>query len=398
MIPQIDKEIGISVYTTKSSSISGKIKQNENDFSVKEVLSEKAIDSFDNDEGHAVYLLKKSGIDTNHALADIEKRYGLVLKSLGLKDANAKTEQYVYAYKKINSLEEYNGKKYSAQRVGFVKKPISKKDMLGNYFEIRVSNLNDALPSFSGNENILNFFGYQRFGSKRPITHLVGKSIIKGDYEEAIEYLLNFSSKYDSEKNNEIRKLISERNSESEIIELLPYSMDIERNLLRQLSNDNDSKNAIRSIPLTLRRFYIQAYQSFLFNKTLSLAYEFEEQLFAPENDDVCFDNNFVLGKFENDSSQKLAIPLVGHSYYKKSRFDYYIKKVLEEELLTPKDFFIKDFQELSIDGGFRNASINYLNFLIHENLIKFQLSRGSYATIVLREILKPSNPLDCGF
>ena len=398
MIPQIDKEIGISVYTTKSSSISGKIKQNENDFSVKEVLSEKAIDSFDNDEGHAVYLLKKSGIDTNHALADIEKRYGLVLKSLGLKDANAKTEQYVYAYKKINSLEEYNGKKYSAQRVGFVKKPISKKDMLGNYFEIRVSNLNDALPSFSGNENILNFFGYQRFGSKRPITHLVGKSIIKGDYEEAIEYLLNFSSKYDSEKNNEIRKLISERNSESEIIELLPYSMDIERNLLRQLSNDNDSKNAIRSIPLTLRRFYIQAYQSFLFNKTLSLAYEFEEQLFAPENDDVCFDKNFVLGKFENDSSQKLAIPLVGHSYYKKSRFDYYIKKVLEEELLTPKDFFIKDFQELSIDGGFRNASINYLNFLIHENLIKFQLSRGSYATIVLREILKPSNPLDCGF
>ena len=398
MIPQIDKEIGISVYTTKSSSISGKIKQNENDFSVKEVLSEKAIDSFDNDEGHAVYLLKKSGIDTNHALADIEKRYGLVLKSLGLKDANAKTEQYVYAYKKINSLEEYNGKKYSAQRVGFVKKPISKKDMLGNYFEIRVSDLNDTLPSFSGNENILNFFGYQRFGSKRPITHLVGKSIIKGDYEEAIEYLLNFSSKYDSEKNNEIRKLISERNSESEIIELLPYSMDIERNLLRQLSNDNDSKNAIRSIPLTLRRFYIQAYQSFLFNKTLSLAYEFEEQLFAPENDDVCFDNNFVLGKFENDSSQKLAIPLVGHSYYKKSRFDYYIKKVLEEELLTPKDFFIKDFQELSIDGGFRNASINYLNFQIHENLIKFQLSRGSYATIVLREILKPSNPLDCGF
>ena len=398
MIPQIDKEIGISVYTTKSSSISGKIKQNENDFSVKEVLSEKAIDSFDNDEGHAVYLLKKSGIDTNHALADIEKRYGLVLKSLGLKDANAKTQQYVYAYKKINSLEEYNGKKYSAQRVGFVKKPISKKDMLGNYFEIRVSDLNDALPSFSGNENILNFFGYQRFGSKRPITHLVGKSIIKGDYEEAIEYLLSFSSKYDSEKNNEIRKLISERNSESEIIELLPYSMDIERNLLRQLSNDNDSKNAIRSIPLTLRRFYIQAYQSFLFNKTLSLAYEFEEQLFAPENDDVCFDKNFVLGKFENDSSQKLAIPLVGHSYYKKSRFDYYIKKVLEEELLTPKDFFIKDFQELSIDGGFRNASINYLNFQMHENLIKFQLSRGSYATIVLREILKPSNPLDCGF
>ena len=398
MIPQIDKEIGISVYTTKSTPISGKIKKNENDFLVREVLSEKAIDSFDNLDGHAVYLLKKSGIDTNHALIDIEKRYGLILKSLGLKDANAKTEQYVYTYKKINSLEEYNGKKYSAQRLGFVKKPISKKDMLGNYFEIRVSDLNDLLPSFLGTENILNFFGYQRFGSKRPITHLVGKSIVKGDYEEALEYILSFSSKYDSEKNNEIRKLISERKSESEVIELLPFSMDIERNLLKQLSSDSDPKNAIRSIPLALRRFYIQAYQSFLFNKTLSLAHEFEEELSLPTIDDVCFDKNSILGKFENDPKQKLAIPLVGHSYYKKSRFDYYIKKILDEELLTPKDFFIKDFQEISVEGGFRNASLNYLNFKIDGNTIKFQLSRGSYATIMLREILKPSNPLDCGF
>ena len=398
MIPQIDKEIGISVYTTNYSSISGKIKKNVNDFLVKEVLSEKAIDSFDNLNGHAVYLLKKSGIDTNHALIDIEKRYGLVLKSLGLKDANAQTEQYVYTYKKINSLEEYAGQKYSAQRLGFVQKPISKKDMLGNYFEIRVSDLNNPLPPFSGNENILNFFGYQRFGSKRPITHLVGKSIVKGDYEEALEYVLNFSSKYDSERNNKMRKLISERKSESEVIELLPYSMDIERNLLRQLSNDSDPKNAIRSIPLALRRFYIQAYQSFLFNKTLSLAREFEEELFLPTTDDVCFDKHSILGKFENDPSQKLAVPLIGHSYYKKSRFDYYIKKVLDEELLTPKDFFIKDFQEISVDGGFRNASINYSHLKIDENLIKFQLSRGSYATIILREILKPSNPLDCGF
>ena len=398
MIPQIDKEIGISLYTTNSSSVQGKIKQNETDFLVKEVLSKKAIDSFDNLAGHAVYLLKKSGIDTNHALIDIEKRYGLLLKSLGLKDAHAQTEQYVYTYKKVNSLEEYNGKKYSAKRLGFVQKPISKKDMLGNYFEIKVSGLNHSLPSFTGRENILNFFGYQRFGSKRPITHLVGKSILKGDYEEALEYLLSFQSKYDSEKNNELRKLISERKSESEVIELLPFSMDIERNLLKQLSSESDPKNAIRSIPIALRRFYIQAYQSFLFNKTLSLAYEFEEELFLPATDDVCFDKNSILGKFENEPTQRLAIPLVGHSYYKKSRFDYYIKKILDEESLTPKDFFIKDFQEISVTGGFRNASINHLNLEIDENMIKFQLSRGSYATILLREILKPSNPLDCGF
>tara|TARA_B100000029_G_scaffold133715_1_gene127784 strand:+ start:472 stop:1668 length:1197 start_codon:yes stop_codon:yes gene_type:complete len=398
VIPQIDKEIGISVYTTQSSSVKGKIKENQNDFLVKEVLSEKTINSFNNTEGHAVYILKKSGLDTNHALSDVEKRYGLVLKSLGLKDANAQTEQYVYTYKKLKPLAKIEGQKFSLQLVGFTPKPISKKQMLGNTFEIKISNLSESLPSFTGDEKILNFFGYQRFGSKRPITHLVGKAIVKGEYTKALEYILSFSSKYDSEKNNEIRKLISKRKSEPEIIDLVPYSMDIERNLLKQLSNDEDPKNAIRSIPLTMRRFYIQAYQSFLFNKTLSYAYEYEEELFSPIDDDVCFNKNAEIGKFQNELTQKLAIPLIGHSYYKKSRFDYYIKKVLEDELLTPKDFFIKDFQEISIDGGFRNASIKYENFNIEQNLIKFQLQRGSYATIVLREILKPENPLDCGF
>jgi len=398
VIPQIDKEIGISVYTTQSPSVKGKIKETQNDFLVKEVLSEKTINSFNNTEGHAVYLLKKSGLDTNHALSDVEKRYGLVLKSLGLKDANAQTEQYVFTYKKLKPLAKIEGQKFSLQLVGFTPKPISKKQMLGNIFEIKISNLSESLPSFTGDEKILNFFGYQRFGSRRPITHLVGKSIVKGEYTKALEYILSFSSKYDSERNNEIRKLISKRKSEPEIIDLVPYSMDIERNLLKQLSNDEDPKNAIRSIPLTMRRFYIQAYQSFLFNKTLSHAYEYGEELFSPTDDDVCFDKNAEIGKFQNEPTQKLAIPLVGHSYYKKSRFDYYIKKVLEDELLTPKDFFIKDFQEISIDGGFRNASIKYENFNIEQNLIKFQLQRGSYATIVLREILKPENPLDCGF
>ena len=116
MIPQIDKEIGISVYTTKLPTVNGKIKENESDFVVKEILSEKVLSSFDNDEGHAIYILKKSGIDTNHALTDVEKRYGLVLKSLGLKDANAKTEQYVYTYRQLKPLDNIQGKNYSLNK------------------------------------------------------------------------------------------------------------------------------------------------------------------------------------------------------------------------------------------------------------------------------------------
>ena len=55
MIPQIDQDIGISVYTTKSLPVNGKIKQTENDFSVSEILSEKVLSTFDLCDGFDIF-------------------------------------------------------------------------------------------------------------------------------------------------------------------------------------------------------------------------------------------------------------------------------------------------------------------------------------------------------
>ena len=398
MIPEIDSELGLNVYSTKFSGTNGKIKQNNKDFEVSEVISEKALDTISEETGFAIYNLRKNGIDTNHALRDVEKRFGLVLHALGLKDSHAITEQFVQAKTISRSLEKIDGKKYSLKRIGFSKKPIAKQDMLGNKFKIKISDSTKDISQFNEHDKILNFFGYQRFGSKRPITHLVGKAIIQKDYQKAIDFLLNYSSKYDSEENNQYRKLIAERKSELEIIDQLPRSMDIETAVLRSLAKSNDQKTAIREIPLQMRRFYVQAYQSYIFNKTLSMAFEYEEELFHPKESDVCYDRTSQLGKFQNEPDQRLTVPLVGHSYFKKTRFDYYIQKILETEEVSPSEFLIKDFQEISVEGGFRNSSIQCDNFQTSNDIIEFQLSRGSYATIVIREILKPGDPLSCGF
>ena len=398
MIPEIDSELGLNVYSTKFSGTNGKIKQNNKDFEVSEVISEKALDTISEETGFAIYNLRKNGIDTNHALRDVEKRFGLVLRALGLKDSHAITEQFVQAKTISRSLEKIDGKKYSLKRIGFSKKPIAKQDMLGNKFKIKISDSTKDISQFNEHDKILNFFGYQRFGSKRPITHLVGKAIIQKDYQKAIDFLLNYSSKYDSEENNQYRKLIAERKSELEIIDQLPRSMDIETAVLRSLAKSNDQKTAIREIPLQMRRFYVQAYQSYIFNKTLSMAFEYEEELFHPKESDVCYDRTSQLGKFQNEPDQRLTVPLVGHSYFKKTRFDYYIQKILEAEEVSPSEFLIKDFQEISVEGGFRNSSIQCDNFQTSNDIIEFQLSRGSYTTIVIREILKPGDPLSCGF
>ena len=398
MIPEIDSELGLSVYSTKFSGSKGKIKQSNEDFEVSEVISEKALHAISEDSGHSVYLLRKNGIDTSHALRDVEKRYGLMLRALGLKDSNAVTEQFVQTKTMSRSLEKIEGKKYSLKRIGFSKKPIAKQDMLGNKFRIKISDSINDISKFTEYDKILNFFGYQRFGSRRPITHLVGKAIIQKNYQDAVDFLLGYSSKYDSEENNHYRKLISERKSDSEVIDQLPKSMDIEITVLRSLAKSNDQKTTIREIPLQMRRFYIHAYQSYIFNKTLSMAFEYEEDLFTPQENDVCYDRTNKLGKFQNEPDQRLTIPLVGHSYFTKTRFDYYIQKILEQEEISPSMFLIKDFQEISVEGGFRNASIQCGDFQASSNTIEFQLSRGSYATIVIREILKPEDPLSCGF
>ena len=398
MIPEIDSELGLSVYSTKSPGTNGKIKQTNEDFEVNEIISEKALNVISEDKGLAVYILRKNGIDTIHALHDVEKRFGLVLRALGLKDANAVTEQYVQAKTVSRSLEQLEGKKYSLRRIGFTKKPIAKQDMLGNKFKIKISGLTNDVSQFTEHDKILNFFGYQRFGSKRPVTHLIGKAIIQGNYQQAIDFLLSYSSKYDSGENNQYRKLISERKSDLEVIDQIPKSMDIEISVLKSLAKSNDQKTTIREIPLQMRRFYIHAYQSYIFNKTLSMAFEYEEDLFTPQENDVCYDRTNKLGKFQNEPDQRLTIPLVGHSYFTKTRFDYYIQKILEQEEISPSMFLIKDFQEISVEGGFRNASIQCDGFHASDNMIEFQLSRGSYATIVIREILKPNEPLSSGF
>jgi tRNA pseudouridine13 synthase len=398
VIPKIDPQIGISVYSTNFEGIGGKIKSESEDFEVSEVISTKSLKVISEQSGYAIYKLKKKNIDTNHALSDIFKKTGLRLKALGLKDASAVTEQFVCSNNTGRSIDDYSSVKYSLKKIGFVKKPLSKKDMIGNHFKIKIIDCKKNLLEFKEQDKILNFYGYQRFGSKRPVTHLIGKAILQKNFDKAVDLVLSFRSHFDSKKNNEIREKLSDKSNYKKYFEQVPPQMDIERMVLREMIASNDSQKSIRQIPLPLRRFYIQAYQSFLFNQTLSSAFSEGENLFESQEGDVCFDYGGIIGKFIKGADQRLAIPFVGYSYYKKTRFDYHISKILGNEEITPRDFFIKEMQEVSNEGGFRQASIVCSDYFSQENRLEFTLSRGSFATILLREIMKPENPLAAGF
>ena len=398
MIPPLDFQIGISVYSTKFSGIGGKIRIEPEDFKVTELISEKAENSIKEQNGYAVYKLKKKKIDTNHALSGIFRKKGIRLKSLGLKDASAVTEQFVCSGNKGNVLDNFSSDKYSLEKLGFVKKPLSKKDMIGNHFKIKISESKNNLESFTEHDKILNFYGYQRFGSKRPVTHLIGRAILQRDFDKAVELILSFTSPSDSKENTEIREKLSDKANYEQYFDDVPVQMDIERIVLKEMIEHGESIRAIHAIPVSLRRFYVQAYQSFIFNQSLSFAFLDGENLFEPQSGDVCFDHNGIIGKYVKGMDQNLALPFVGYSYYKKTRFNYQISKILEDEEISPKDFFIKEMQEVSSEGGFRQAAIHGSNYFSHKDVVEFSLSRGSFATILLREIMKPQDPMIAGF
>jgi len=398
VIPKIDSEIGIFVYTTDFPGCGGIIKNQNNDFVVSEIITEKAYSKICLESGFAVYKLQKNGIDTTHALNEIFRKHGIRLKSLGLKDASAVTEQFAFTTYKTNQHLEINESKYSLKKVGFTDKMIPKKEMIGNNFHVKICGASDELTKFNEFDKILNFYGYQRFGSCRPVTHLIGKSLIQNDFIGATELLLSFTSEYDKVENTKLRELMADKSKFTETLKILPKGMDLEKIVIKKMIEYDDPVKAIRALPLSIRRFFVQSYQSYIFNQTLSMSLDAGEELFSPQPNDVCYNKNGELGKFENDPLQRLAVPFVGYSYYKKTRFHYYIEKILHDEGITHKDFFSKNMQEVSSDGGFRNSSIKCEDYKVKDDIVSFSLSRGSFATILLREIIKPKNPLSSGF
>ena len=390
--------MGIGVYSTNFAGIGGSIRSTPDDFEVSEVLSVKAIKMLDNKGDYSVYKLKKCRIDTTHALSDIFKRTHMRLKALGLKDARATTVQYVYAKRKGKPIEDFETDKYHLSYIGSIDQPISKREMVGNRFTIKIQGCSAGLESFCEYDKILNFYGYQRFGSKRPVTHLVGKSLVQQNFDHAVQLILSFTSPYDSVENTEIRDKLKDPDNYAKYLDQVPVQMDTERIILKEMINHGNAYRAIRAIPISLRRFFVQSFQAFLFNHSLSKAYAAGEDLFEPKQGDICFDSTGKIDKMFYKDVQSLALPFVGYAYYKKTRFNSYILDVLKDQKVSPKDFFIKSMQEISSEGGFRQTRIKCTNYNAQDDIVRFTLSRGSFATILLREIIKPLDPIAAGF
>ncbi|MDD5418006.1 MAG: tRNA pseudouridine(13) synthase TruD [Candidatus Nanoarchaeia archaeon] len=378
-------------YTTTTEGTKGDIKLAPEDFIVEEVrdngvssvnysFNEKIRDIFSKvtEKNIKKYIecdLVKKNWETPKSIKFIAKKLGISEKRIryaGLKDKKAITSQRISIERKmIRDVKKVRIKDLILKNFKYTDERLSIGGLKDNRFIITVRNCSQKNKNLKKTvsetakqieeHGIYNYFGEQRF-SRANIE--IAESIIKGDYEKAVKILLTLKGERESPDLIEARNRIDENWGEwKSAFKELPKRMWIESAVLNHLVKyPNDFIGAFRKIRKSTRKIIINAYQSYLFNMMID---EFKDE-------------------FE-------SLPLIGYdSEVKEKRVDEFLKsKDISREM-----FRIKSMPEMNCRGTERKVKIYPENIELkkvkgNNYTVAFSLSKGCYATVVMREFIK---------
>jgi tRNA pseudouridine13 synthase len=297
-VPEIDKLLGMEIYASKTSGIGGVIRQTVDDFIVEEVLVDgskakidnsvpnRVLGSSQNPQCFLLCSLAKRNWDTFIALKKIAQQLGVEqrrVQNAGIKDAKAVTAQYITVEDvSAEDVAKVEIKDFKLIPVGYVREALSSYYLLGNSFTININQLDceeetakeQITQTMAQNQavgGIPNFYGHQRFGTTRPITHIVGKALVNGDFEGAAMAFLAQPSMHEHPNSRSARAKLGETRDFKVALEEFPIQVRFERLMLAHLAeNPTDFAGAFKRLPERLLALFVQAHQSFLFNRFLS--------------------------------------------------------------------------------------------------------------------------------
>ena len=455
-VHKIEKAFGIEVYATELLGTGGVIRSAVEDFVVEEVLVDGSRAKIETTESHALRatldkqgfllcILVKQNWDTFIAIKNVARQLGIKQEQIsiaGIKDAKAVTAQHItIEHGTMEDITKVNVKDIEIRPVGYFRDKLSPYYLLGNNFRIAIKAVNLAEHTIAKRiEAIMqeievaggmpNFFGHQRFGTTRSITHRVGEAIVKDKLEDAVMLFLAEPSGYEHPASRQARKELQSTQDFKEALQNYPRQLRYERLILAHLvGKPRDFVGAFKRLPVKLQALFVQAYQSYLFNRFLS---ERIRSGFALNRAEV---GDYVVkvertglpmvktGKIadamalaETNEAVKtgrvrVALPLVGFKQrLSKGVMGQIERQILETEGVKAEEFKIDVLPELSGRGGLRATTAPIKNFRVlnisrttdnlkaHQVTLEFMLLRGSYATVLLRDIMKPKNPITAGF
>jgi tRNA pseudouridine13 synthase len=325
-------------------------------------------------------VLVKEGISTFDAVIQLAKFMGInseEIKYHGLKDTFGLTSQEISLPSKkfLNQFDKLKRKKFDGffiKELVFTSKECLLRQIVGNHFVIKLRNYSDkniGILKDINNRRFPNYYGHQRFGV-RQINHLVGKELIKKEYEMALKIFCTKTNENEDNRISKIRKKILDNWGNWEkcfkIVNKVEELKDEKLIFSYLCGNEKDFVKALDATGLS--KLLVNSYSSYLFNKILI---EIGEK------------NKFT--KY---------LPVIG---YKTKFTDLSIKKkyfdFLKRDSLNQKDFKNSDYPSLSYGGRDKVAYyvINNFKWSISDAdlILEFTLPMGVYANLFLDNLIE---------
>ena len=454
----VAERIGLAGYSSSLSGIGGIIKIRAVDFRVEE-FGRKI--SFDPKGRFTVAKITLNNWETNRFIGKLARILKISRNRIwfsGTKDKRAVTQQIFVIDSPESNVSSVEIKDVDIQILGRSHQKLNFGEHQGNRFSIVVRGCahpdgspmkkEDAfdtankiiveLESNLGKGIIPNWIGPQRFGGTRGVTSEVGKRILEGDFESAVNTYIGMEGTEEEDEVKDFRKSWRDNGNPEELLENIPKRLSFEGEMVKHLAKKGeDWVGAFKKLPGNLQLMCIHAAQSEAFNKILAKRIEKKMSLCEPYLGDV------VQGIGTNGKIIKERIATVDEQNMKritlnckKNRLiitgalpgsDYLLTEgkprdiemnVIEKMELDKYSFMVEEIPRLSSKGTRRPLVTRYGDITVEvvENIelnddsmkwsngpklgdrwhpdgssirFRFSLPPGSYATIIMREFMQ---------
>jgi tRNA pseudouridine13 synthase len=399
-----------SYLTTDIPGTGGIIKETPEDFQVEEIPLYLPSGTGE----HTYVVIEKRGITTLEAMRRISRALNVTERDMGyagMKDAVGVTRQTFsiprVAPELCSSLELPGIRVLSALRHGNKLKP---GHLAGNRFRLRIRGvMGDALQLAEATLKVLafrgvpNYFGVQRYGAQGN-SHLIGRAMVRGDWREAFDTVIGEPSGIRDDRWRAAIEAYRQGDLE-ESIRTFPGHCRTERDILQRLAKRPDAhEKAFYAIQPRLKKLYLSAYQSSLFDRLLEARLLGKTEagfdrvvtgdLAIKHDNGACF--LVTDGEAEAPRAAAFEISPSGPMFGCRMRFPEGEPRKLEEALLDGENLALENFNlagGLAMDGERRPLRVPLAEPWVGQEgedlVLSFALPRGSYATSVLREIIK---------
>ncbi|MDB2273671.1 tRNA pseudouridine(13) synthase TruD [Halorubrum ezzemoulense] len=484
-----ERAVGIAYYVSDADGIGGRLRESPEDFRVRELEAFDA-EPLGVEAGSYPELVVRATLrdwDTNDFARRLSDALGISRERVswaGTKDKRAVTTQlFTVRGVDADALPEIRGADVEA--LGRAGRSLSFGDLAGNAFEIRVADAVGEAPervadavqdlrAFAGGADgpndsstgerafpieatvgVPNYFGQQRFGSRRPVTHVVGLAIAREDPREAVRLYAGNPAETEPDDTRAARDRVNAAFGVSDgsgaddgfgadgspgdggraadgtgdgdwaaCLDTIPGKLRFERSMVHRLADrgvdpdappdDEDWWHALEAVPSNLQRLFVNAAQSFLFNRIISERLRRGLPFDRPvAGDVVCFADGDAPGELYAPDADRLqrvdadrvdvvarhcergrafvTAPLVGtETELGDGEPGEIEREVLADAGIEPGDF---DLPGEFDSAGTRRAILLRTDldasFADGDPRFAFALPSGSYATVLLREFTK---------